>query len=250
MHGGDPAGAGGAASRAAREVARPRAFKRICSHFIQASGVPTLERLGLLEPIVAAGGSRPGPRLGALGLGRGAAGSAALGVNLRRELLDPLVREPPPRRPGWSSSSAARCCGRVGGGGGAAVLSHAITSAAKRCFAAGSWSAPTGAARGWRRPPGSRPRPPRTDASPTPPTSRTRPLRTRWRVLDARPSIAAPPSRPTTGSSSTSRCRPRTACRSSGSIRWYRWSPSSATSPTRRRSGPGGGSARSSASST
>src|SRR6187200_1025883 len=34
------------------------AFKRLCSHFIQASAVPTLERLGLMEPILAAGGQR------------------------------------------------------------------------------------------------------------------------------------------------------------------------------------------------
>ena len=36
----------------------PDAFKRVCSHFIQASGVPTIERLDLLDPIVAAGGVR------------------------------------------------------------------------------------------------------------------------------------------------------------------------------------------------
>ena len=36
----------------------PDAFKRICSHFIQASGVPTIERLDLLDPIIAAGGVR------------------------------------------------------------------------------------------------------------------------------------------------------------------------------------------------
>ena len=37
----------------------PQAYKRTCSHFIQASGVPAIERLGLLEPIEAAGGQRP-----------------------------------------------------------------------------------------------------------------------------------------------------------------------------------------------
>ena len=40
----------------------PAAFKRVCSHFIQASAVPTIERLGLLEPILAAGGVRPRAR--------------------------------------------------------------------------------------------------------------------------------------------------------------------------------------------
>src|SRR3954465_7701118 len=37
----------------------PGAYKRTCSHFIQASGVPAIDRLGLLEPIEAAGGQRP-----------------------------------------------------------------------------------------------------------------------------------------------------------------------------------------------
>ena len=40
----------------------PSAFKRTCSHFIQASAVPTLERLDLLEPIMAAGGLRTSMR--------------------------------------------------------------------------------------------------------------------------------------------------------------------------------------------
>jgi len=35
----------------------PAAFKRMCSHFIQASAVPALERLDLLGPIMEAGGS-------------------------------------------------------------------------------------------------------------------------------------------------------------------------------------------------
>src|SRR4051794_27929992 len=40
----------------------PAAFKRVCSHFIQASAVPALERLELLEPIVEAGGVRSAMR--------------------------------------------------------------------------------------------------------------------------------------------------------------------------------------------
>jgi 2-polyprenyl-6-methoxyphenol hydroxylase-like FAD-dependent oxidoreductase len=71
-----------------------RAFKRMCSHFIQASAVPALERLGLLEPIAAAGGVRSRIRMwtpfGWIVPPREEAGVA---VNLRRELLDPLVRE-------------------------------------------------------------------------------------------------------------------------------------------------------------
>ena len=47
----------------------PAAFKRICSHFIQASAVPTLERLGLMEPILAAGGQRSRGRIWTDGAG-------------------------------------------------------------------------------------------------------------------------------------------------------------------------------------
>src|SRR6188768_4489186 len=37
----------------------PAAYKRTCSHFIQASGVPAIERLDLLGPIEDAGATRP-----------------------------------------------------------------------------------------------------------------------------------------------------------------------------------------------
>lgn len=72
----------------------PAAFKRICSHFIQASGVPTIERLGLLEPIMAAGGVRS--RIHAWtpwGWIEAPPEQAGYALNLRREVLDPLVRE-------------------------------------------------------------------------------------------------------------------------------------------------------------
>ncbi|MGN6665120.1 MAG: NAD(P)/FAD-dependent oxidoreductase [Solirubrobacterales bacterium] len=78
----------------------PKAFKRMCSHFIQASAVPTLERLGWMEPIYEAGGIRtrvqawtrwgwikPPPP-----------GNAC--VNLRREILDPLLKERVAAEPG------------------------------------------------------------------------------------------------------------------------------------------------------
>lgn len=79
----------------------PRAFKRICSHFIQASAVPTIERLGLLDPILEAGGLRS--RLHAWtpwGWIEPPAGQGAQAVNLRRELLDPLMRETAAAVPG------------------------------------------------------------------------------------------------------------------------------------------------------
>ena len=69
------------------------AYKRMCSHFIQAGGVPTIERLGLLEPIEEAGGVRSRIRAwtpeGWIVAPPEKAGSC---LNLRREKLDPMVR--------------------------------------------------------------------------------------------------------------------------------------------------------------
>jgi menaquinone-9 beta-reductase len=72
----------------------PAAFKRICSHFIQASAVPTLERLELLEPMMDAGAVRSRFRAWVpWGWIEPPPDRAALSINLRRERLDPIVRE-------------------------------------------------------------------------------------------------------------------------------------------------------------
>jgi 2-polyprenyl-6-methoxyphenol hydroxylase-like FAD-dependent oxidoreductase len=79
----------------------PDAYKRTCSHFIQASGVPAIERLGLLEPIEAAGATRPRvhswTRWGWI---EPPPEGGARGINLRREVLDPLVRSAAAEAPG------------------------------------------------------------------------------------------------------------------------------------------------------
>jgi menaquinone-9 beta-reductase len=82
--------------------ADPKAFKRICSHYIQASAVPTLERLGLLERMEAAGAKRSRARLWTRWgwIAPSAGNTVPSGVNLRRELLDPLVREMAAETPG------------------------------------------------------------------------------------------------------------------------------------------------------
>jgi 2-polyprenyl-6-methoxyphenol hydroxylase-like FAD-dependent oxidoreductase len=79
----------------------PAAFKRMCSHFIQASAVPTLERLDLVEPMLAAGAVRS--RFHARtrwGWIEAPPQSAAQAINLRRERLDPLIRERAAATPG------------------------------------------------------------------------------------------------------------------------------------------------------
>lgn len=79
----------------------PQAFKRVCGHFIQASGVPTLSRLGLLDQILAAGGVQSRVRFWTRwGWVEPPSDPAAYAVNLRREVLDPLVREAAAATPG------------------------------------------------------------------------------------------------------------------------------------------------------
>jgi 2-polyprenyl-6-methoxyphenol hydroxylase-like FAD-dependent oxidoreductase len=79
----------------------PAAFKRMCSHFIQASAVPTLERLDLLEPIMEAGALRTTMRAWTpWGWIEAPPAKAREAVNLRRELLDPLLREAAAATPG------------------------------------------------------------------------------------------------------------------------------------------------------
>ena len=79
----------------------PQAFKRMCTHFIQSSAVPTLERLELLEPIVAAGGLRSDFRAWTQwGWIKAPPERTVASVNLRREVLDPLLRETAAATPG------------------------------------------------------------------------------------------------------------------------------------------------------
>jgi menaquinone-9 beta-reductase len=72
----------------------PQAYKRVCSHLIQASAVPTVERLGLYEPILEAGGVRS--RLHSWtrwGWVEPTGKRHAYCLNLRRSLLDPMLKE-------------------------------------------------------------------------------------------------------------------------------------------------------------
>jgi 2-polyprenyl-6-methoxyphenol hydroxylase-like FAD-dependent oxidoreductase len=79
----------------------PQAFKRICSHYIQASAVPTLERLGILDEIDAAGGVRSSARFWTRwGMIEPPGDEIPPGVNIRREVLDPVVRALSAREPG------------------------------------------------------------------------------------------------------------------------------------------------------
>jgi len=78
----------------------PQAFKRMCTHFIQASASPTIDRLGLTEPFRGAHARQTDTniwtRYGWVSTARESAGppvSEWAPWNIRREKLDPLLRE-------------------------------------------------------------------------------------------------------------------------------------------------------------
>jgi 2-polyprenyl-6-methoxyphenol hydroxylase-like FAD-dependent oxidoreductase len=79
-----------------------QAFKRICAHYIQSSAVSTLERLGLLEPMMHAGAVRSRVRMWTHSgwIEPPQKSVSPSGVNLRRERLDPLIRELAAETPG------------------------------------------------------------------------------------------------------------------------------------------------------
>jgi 2-polyprenyl-6-methoxyphenol hydroxylase-like FAD-dependent oxidoreductase len=79
----------------------PAAFKRICGHFIQSSALVTLQRLGLLQKIEDAGGLRSRVRLWTRwGWIEPDEVTLPSSINLRREVLDPLVRAAAAETPG------------------------------------------------------------------------------------------------------------------------------------------------------
>jgi 2-polyprenyl-6-methoxyphenol hydroxylase-like FAD-dependent oxidoreductase len=80
----------------------PDAYKRICSHYIQGSAVATLQRLELLEPMMDAGAVRSRVRFHTAGgwVAPSDHGDVPAGVNLRRQVLDPLIRDTAARTPG------------------------------------------------------------------------------------------------------------------------------------------------------
>jgi 2-polyprenyl-6-methoxyphenol hydroxylase-like FAD-dependent oxidoreductase len=87
---------GRAGARVALVEQRPdaAAYKKICSHYIQASAVGALERLGLLEPMLEQGAlrSRVHIRTPSGWIDPPKQPTVPAGVNLRRERLDPLIR--------------------------------------------------------------------------------------------------------------------------------------------------------------
>jgi flavin-dependent dehydrogenase/pimeloyl-ACP methyl ester carboxylesterase len=96
----------------------PAAYKTVCTHFIQPSATPTLERLGLAERIEAAGGVRNALELWTrYGWVRARPGAAypypRYGYDIRREKLDPMARELAAETPGVELKLGSRVTGLV-----------------------------------------------------------------------------------------------------------------------------------------
>ena len=103
--------------------AGPEAYKRLCGHYIQASATPVIDRLGLSERIEAVGGVRNGldmwTRWGVVGPSAPAA-ELPYGYSLRRQKLDPLIREIAAATPGVSYQPGQKLTALTGGKGDAA----------------------------------------------------------------------------------------------------------------------------------
>ena len=78
---------------------KPEHYKVVCSHFIQAGGTPVLRRLGIAETMERAGAVRNGLEVYTPSGGWYAMPDDDHGYNLRREKLDPMLRELAARTP-------------------------------------------------------------------------------------------------------------------------------------------------------
>ena len=81
------------------------AYKRVCTHFIQPCGTPTLQRLGLSDAIEAVGGVRNSLDIWSqagwvVGRHHRPNGECAYGYTIRREKLDPMLRALAAETPG------------------------------------------------------------------------------------------------------------------------------------------------------
>jgi flavin-dependent dehydrogenase len=88
----------------------PGAFKGVCSHYIQSSAIPTLRRLGLLGPMEEAGAQRSRLRVRTDWgwIVPPADDGVEKCINLRRRLLDPMIRAVAAATPGVELILGAR----------------------------------------------------------------------------------------------------------------------------------------------
>jgi flavin-dependent dehydrogenase len=78
----------------------PNSFKALCTHFIQPSALPTIERLGLAALIEEAGSIRNGMDVWTRWGWISPPEDVPYGSNIRREKLDPMLRRLAAQTPG------------------------------------------------------------------------------------------------------------------------------------------------------
>ena len=83
----------------------PKAYKKVCTHFVQASATPTIERLGLSQTMEAAGAIRNDIELFTrwgwiVAPPIHTTKRPGYGYNIRRSILDPIVRKAATETPG------------------------------------------------------------------------------------------------------------------------------------------------------
>ena len=95
----------------------PDSYKALCTHFIQPSAVPTIERLGLAPLIEEAGGIRNGLLMCTRWGWIGGPGDVPYGYNIRRQTLDPMLRRLATHTPGveYMPGQSARSLVEEGG---------------------------------------------------------------------------------------------------------------------------------------
>src|SRR3954469_20098950 len=77
---------------------KPEHYKVVCSHFIQAGATPVVRRLGIAETMERAGAIRNGLEIWTAG-GWYTPPDGDYGYSIRREKLDPMLRELAARTP-------------------------------------------------------------------------------------------------------------------------------------------------------
>jgi menaquinone-9 beta-reductase len=95
----------------------PDAYKALCTHFIQPSAVPTMDRLGLTPLVEGAGGVRNGVEMWTRWGWISVPEDVPHGYNLRRSTLDPMLRALAVETPGVDFMPGLTARGPVSEGG-------------------------------------------------------------------------------------------------------------------------------------